>query len=84
MSVTHEVLSPLPGSFYRRAAPDAPPFSNEGDRVAVGDVLGLVEVMKQFSEVTASVAGRLQRFAVEDGEPVDPGQVLAIIETDTP
>lgn len=81
MTTFHEVLSPLPGSFYRRAAPDAPPFKNEGDLVAVGDVLGLVEVMKQFSEVTAEVAGRLQRFAVDNGDAVDPGQLLAVIET---
>lgn len=84
MTTLHEVLSPLPGSFYRRAAPDAPPFKNEGDPVAVDDVLGLVEVMKQFSEVTAGVAGRLQRFAVEDGAPVEPGQVLAFVEVQTP
>ncbi|WPG36066.1 acetyl-CoA carboxylase [Variovorax sp. EBFNA2] len=81
MPATHEVLSPLPGTFYRRSAPDAPPFKSEGDTVAVGDVLGLVEVMKQFSEVTADAAGRLASFAVENGEPVDPGQLLAVIET---
>ncbi|MFM9923042.1 acetyl-CoA carboxylase [Variovorax sp. H27-G14] len=81
MSATHEVLSPLPGTFYRRAAPDAPLFKSEGDTVAVGDVLGLVEVMKQFSEVTADAAGRLVRFMVENADPVDPGQVLAVIET---
>lgn len=81
MSATHEVLSPLPGTFYRRSAPGAPPFKSEGDMVAVGDVLGLVEVMKQFSEVTADAAGRLLRFAVENAEPVDPGQPLAVIET---
>ncbi len=49
--------------------------------MAVGDVLGLVEVMKQFSEVTADAAGTLVRFAVENAEPVDPGQVLAVIQT---
>lgn len=81
MSATHDVQSPLPGTFYRRSAPDAPPFKNEGDAVAIGDVLGLVEVMKQFSEVTAEVTGTLQRFSVENGEPVDPGQTLAVIAT---
>ena len=80
MSVSHEVLSPLPGTFYRRSAPDAAPFKAEGDLVAVGDVLGLVEVMKQFSEVTADAAGCIVRFLVENAEPVDPGQVLAVIE----
>lgn len=81
MSASHEVQSPLPGMFYRRPAPDAPVFKSEGDAVAVGDVLGLVEVMKQFSEITAEVAGTLRSFAVANGDPVDPGQTLAIIET---
>lgn len=81
MSVDHEILSPLPGTFYRRPAPDAPAFKQEGDAVAAGDVLGLVEVMKQFSEVTAEVAGTLHRFAVENGEPVEPGEAVAVIRT---
>jgi len=82
MSASHEVLSPLPGTFYRQSSPEAPPYKAEGDAVAVGDVLGLVEVMKQFSQVTAEVAGRLKGYLIENGEPVDPGQVLAIIESD--
>jgi len=45
----HEILSPLPGIFYRRPAPDKPPYKDSGDHVAEGDVVGLVEVMKQFS-----------------------------------
>ncbi|WP_019939431.1 acetyl-CoA carboxylase [Bordetella sp. FB-8] len=75
-----EVYSPLPGMFYRRPSPDAGPFKQEGDTVAVGDVIGLVEVMKQFSEITTEVAGTLIKFTVEDTAPVDPGQVIAIIE----
>ncbi len=82
MSVSHEVLSPLPGTFYCQSAPDAPPYKAPGDTVAIGDVLGLVEVMKQFSEVTAEVAGRLKNYTIENGDPIDPGQVLAIIEAD--
>lgn len=80
MSVFHEVQSSLPGTFYRRSAPGAPLFKSEGDLVAVGDVLGLIEVMKQFSDVTAEVAGRMGPFLVENGDPVDPGQVLTTIE----
>jgi acetyl-CoA carboxylase biotin carboxyl carrier protein len=79
MSNSFEVLSPLPGTFYRSAAPGTPPFKVEGDSVAVGDVLGMVEVMKQFSEVTAEAAGRLVRFAVDNEAPVEPGQLLADI-----
>ena len=74
-----EVLSPLPGTFYRRPAPDAPPFKEDAAEVAVGDVLGLVEVMKNFQEVTAEHAGSAITFLVEDGEAVDPEQVLAEI-----
>ncbi len=77
----HEILSPLPGTFYRRPAPDAPMFKNDGDTVAVGDVIGLVEVMKQFNEVQADAAGRIVRFAAENESAVEPGQPLAVIET---
>ena len=42
------ILSPLPGTFYRKPAPDQPPYKNEGDTVAAGDVIGLVEVMKSL------------------------------------
>jgi acetyl-CoA carboxylase biotin carboxyl carrier protein len=80
MPASHEVLSPLPGTFYRQPSPDAAPYKRDGDPVAVGDVLGLVEVMKQFSEVNAEVAGTLGRYTVANGDPVDPGQVLAFID----
>lgn len=82
MSTLHEILCPLPGTFYRQSAPDAPPYKSDGDVVLVGEVIGLVEVMKQFSEVTAEVEGRIKSFAVENGDPVEPGQVLAVVEVD--
>ncbi len=77
----HEILSPLPGIFYRRPAPDKPPYKDSGDRVAEGDVVGLVEVMKQFSEVTADMSGKVVRFLVDNEAPVEPGQALVLIET---
>lgn len=80
MPTPHEVQSPLPGTFYRSASPDAPPFKVDGDDVLEGDVIGLVEVMKQFSEVTADASGRVHSFLVGNGEPVDAGQVLVVIE----
>ena len=48
-----QIVSPLPGSFYRRPSPDDPPFKSEGDSVAADDVVGLIEVMKSFYEVKA-------------------------------
>jgi acetyl-CoA carboxylase biotin carboxyl carrier protein len=77
----HEILSPLPGIFYRRPAPDKPPYKDAGDQVAEGDVIGLVEVMKQFSEVFADAGGKVVRFLVDNEAPVEPGQALLVIET---
>lgn len=75
-----QILSPLPGTFYRAPSPDKPPYKNEGDDVAVGDVIGLIEVMKSFHEVTSEVAGTNLRFAVENEEPVMAGAPLADLD----
>ena len=77
----HDLQSPLPGTFYRRPAPDAPAFKEVGSAVKVGDVVALIEVMKQFSEVCADASGTVTAFLVEDAEPVEPGQVLLRIQT---
>jgi len=77
----HHVLSPLPGIFYRRSAPEQPPYKQDGDRVAEGDVIGLVEVMKQFTEIHADVTGHVVRFLVDNETPVEPEQPLVLIET---
>lgn len=71
------IHSPLPGTFYRSSSPDVPPFKADGDAVAVGDVIGLIEVMKSFHEVRAEVAGTGVRFVADNEEPVMAGAVLA-------
>ncbi|MGA3248152.1 MAG: acetyl-CoA carboxylase [Paraburkholderia sp.] len=76
----HDVVSPLPGTFYRRASPDAPPYVEVGASIEDGTVVGLVEVMKQFSDVETTVAGKVTEILVDDGEPVDAGQILMRIE----
>jgi acetyl-CoA carboxylase biotin carboxyl carrier protein len=73
------VQSPLPGVFYRRPAPDQDEFVQPGDEVTEGQVIGLVEVMKSFNELTATAAGTLSEFLVEDGDEVTPGQDVAVI-----
>ena len=75
-----DIRSPIPGTFYRRPSPEEPPFKSEGDKVEVGDVVGLVEVMKTFIEVKAEAAGTVKRFAVENEEPVAAGAVIAELE----
>jgi biotin carboxyl carrier protein len=72
-----QILSPLPGIFYRKLAPDKPPYKNEGDSVDVGEVIGLIEVMKTFNEVKADTAGKIVRFLAENEEEIMAGQPLA-------
>jgi len=72
----HELKSPIPGTFYRRSAPDQPVFREVGDVVSKGDVVGLIEVMKSFHEITSDVNGTISAFAVEDTDPVMAGQTL--------
>jgi acetyl-CoA carboxylase biotin carboxyl carrier protein len=79
MNMAKQLLSPLPGTFYRRPSPDKPVYKNEGDTVAIGDVIGLIEVMKSFTEVKADVAGKIVKFIVDNEEPVMAGQPLAEI-----
>ena len=75
----HTVRSPLPGTFYRRPTPEAEPFVKEGDAVAQGDVVCLVEVMKTFYEVKADQAGVVDRFLIEDSEPIEAGQDIVAL-----
>ena len=75
-----QILSPLPGTFYRSPSPDKPPYKADGDAVAVGDVIGLIEVMKSFHEVKADVAGANIRFAADNEEPVMAGALLAELD----
>ena len=71
------IQSPLPGTFYRSSSPETPPFKLDGDAVAVGDVIGLIEVMKSFHEVKSEVAGTAITFVTDNEEPVMAGAVLA-------
>ena len=75
-----QILSPLPGTFYRKSAPDQPAYKNDGDQLTAGDVIGLVEVMKSFHEVKAEVTGKIVRFITGNEEPVMAGQLLAEVE----
>lgn len=79
MTDTIEVKAPMPGVFYRRPDPDEEPFVEEGDHVEAGDTVGLVEVMKQFNDITTSEAGTVEQFLVDDEEDVTAGDVVVEI-----
>lgn len=74
------IRAPIPGIFYRRPAPDQPPFKNDGDAIAVGDTLGLIEVMKTFTPVMAEEPGHVIRFVADNEEPIMAGQALLEID----
>lgn len=76
------IKSPYPGTFYRRPDPQSEPFVTEGDKVAPGDVVGLVEIMKNFLEVTSEEEGILERFLVENEDLVEAGQDIAVLSDD--
>lgn len=72
-----QIQSPLPGTFYSRPSPEEDPFKSEGDAVAAGDVIGLIEVMKTFIEVKSENEGTFSAYVAEDGGAVTAGQALA-------
>ena len=74
------IQAPIPGTFYRSPSPGEPPFKREGDSVAAGDPVGLIEVMKTFVQVTAEEAGTLVAFHVENEDAVMAAQPLYDIE----
>ncbi|MBL8588376.1 MAG: acetyl-CoA carboxylase biotin carboxyl carrier protein [Methylobacteriaceae bacterium] len=74
------VKSPMVGTAYSRPNPDAKPFIEVGSQVKSGDKIFLVEAMKTFNEIVAPRAGTVTQILVEDGQPVEYGQPLLIIE----
>lgn len=76
------VRTPTLGVFYRAASPEVPPFVKEGDHVKAEDQVGLLEVMKLFSPVTAGVSGKVVKILVTDNMLVEHGQTLMLIQPD--
>ncbi len=76
----HTVTSPMVGSFYRASAPGAAPFVDVGKRVEVGDTLCIIEAMKMLNQIEADQAGTIAAILVENGQPVEYGEPLFIIE----
>jgi acetyl-CoA carboxylase biotin carboxyl carrier protein len=73
------IISPIPGVFYRKPSPNEPEYVTEGQEVKAGDIIGLIEVMKNFYEIKAEQDGIVERFVAENEDVVDAGQELAII-----
>ncbi len=76
----HVVKSPMVGTFYRSAQPGAAPFVDVGAEVKVGQTLCIIEAMKLLNEIECDKAGRVKAVLVENGQPVEYGQPLFVIE----
>ena len=77
-----DVTSPIVGTFYAAATPESAPFVEVGQRVAPGDVLCIVEAMKVMNEIEAEFGGTVREIFAENGQPVEFGQALFVIEPD--
>lgn len=74
------IISPMVGTFYRSPSPEVPAFVEVGDEVKIGQVLCIVEAMKLFNEIESEYTGRIGRILVKNGEPVEYGQILMLVE----
>ena len=75
-----EVVAPMVGTFYRSPAPDMPSFVELGNKVKEGQTLCIIEAMKLMNEIEAEGPGEVVEILVENGQPVEYGQVLFLIE----
>ncbi len=74
------IISPMVGTFYRASAPGAEPFTDIGKTVTSGQVVCIIEAMKLMNEIESEISGKVVEILVKDGEPVEYGQVLMVIE----
>jgi acetyl-CoA carboxylase biotin carboxyl carrier protein len=77
-----EVVSPIVGTFYRAPSPEASDFVEVGQHVDTGDVLCIVEAMKVMNEIEAEFSGTVREVLAENGQPVEFGQALFVVEPD--
>ena len=74
------IKSPIVGTFYRKPAPEKPPFIDIGSHVNAGDVVCIVEAMKMMNEIKSEFTGQVTAINVEDGSPVEFDQSLIVID----
>jgi acetyl-CoA carboxylase biotin carboxyl carrier protein len=72
--------SPMVGTFYRASSPDAKPFIEEGEKIAVGQVYCIIEAMKLMNEVKSEVAGKVVKILVQNGQAVEFNQPLIVVD----
>ncbi len=76
----YAVTAPMVGTYYSASSPGSPPFVQVGDRVSEGDTLCIVEAMKMMNQIEAEVSGTIKSIRVQNGDPVEYGQILFVID----
>lgn len=76
----YNITTPMVGTFYSASSPGSPDFVQVGDRVSAGDTLCIVEAMKMMNQIETDVAGTIKSIRVQNGEPVEYGQILFVID----
>ena len=74
------INSPMVGTFYRAPSPDAPAYAKEGDVITEGKTVCIIEAMKLMNEIKAEIKGKIIKVLVENGQPVEFGQPLFLVE----
>ena len=77
------IKSPMVGTYYASASPGAAPYVQVGDRVNEGDTLCIIEAMKMMNQIEADVSGVIKSIRVQNGEPIEYGQTLFVIDQRT-
>jgi acetyl-CoA carboxylase biotin carboxyl carrier protein len=75
----HKILAPMVGTFYRSSSPESEPFAKVGDKITAGDTLCIIEAMKMMNQIESDVSGTVLSVEIENGEPIEFGQVLFVI-----
>ena len=78
------VTAPMVGTFYATPSPGASPYVQVGDRVSAGDTLCIIEAMKMMNQIEAEVGGVVKSIRIQNGEPVEYGQTLMVIDQRSP
>jgi len=74
------ITAPMVGTFYAAPSPKDQPYIQEGDTIHPGDRVGVIETMKMMNEIEAEIGGRITRILVQNGQPVEYGQALMLVE----
>ena len=77
-----EIKAPMVGTLYRAPSPESPTFAEVGSTINVGQVVCIIEAMKLMNEIKAEVSGKVVEILAENGQPVEFGQVLFVLEAE--